>query len=361
MSRPGALVVGSGFGSRVHVPALRAAGFDVVALVGRDPERTSRRAARLDVPHASTDLDVALARLDVAAVTIATPPAAHAPVAIAAARAGKHVLCEKPFALDRDEAAAMLHAADQAGIVHLVGHEFRFAPERAVIGRAIAEGQLGAVRLLSLVQFVPLVADPAARVPPWWFDDQAGGGWLGASGSHAVDQVRAWLGDFATVSARLTVVADRRHGADDTFTVRFRLRSGVEGILQQTAAGWGPPSGVTRVAGTRGSAWIDVSTAWLADADGSRPLEIPPALRLPDPPPVSDDPRHRFTHLELGPYTRLCQALRALIEGGASESPVPVPTFADGLAEMEVLDAVRASSAAEGATVAVPRSRAGPR
>jgi predicted dehydrogenase len=361
VSRLGAVVVGTGFGSRVHVPALRAAGFDVVALVGRDAERTGRRAARLDVPDTSTDLDATLRRADVAAVTIATPPAAHAAVAIAAAQAGKHLLCEKPFALDRDEAAAMLRAAEAAGVAHLVGHEFRFAPERAVVGQAIAEGRLGDVRLASFVQFVPLLADPAARVPGWWFDETAGGGWLGASGSHIVDQVRLWLGDFDTVSARLQVVSDRGDVAEDTFTARFRLRSGVEGVLQQTAAAWGPMSGVTRVAGTRGSAWIDGSTAWLADADGTRPLEVPASLRLPDPPPVSDDPRHRFTHLELGPYTRLCEALRAGVEGGAIESPVPVPTFADGLAEMEVLDAVRASSAAGGATLAVPRSGAGPR
>jgi predicted dehydrogenase len=359
VSRPGAIVVGSGFGSRVHVPALRAAGFDVVALVGRDPERTSRRAARLDVPEASTDLDAALARSDVAAVTIATPPAAHAPVAIAAAGAGKHVLCEKPFALDSREARRMLRVAIDAGIVHLVGHEFRFAPERAVIGRAIAEGQLGAVRLISLVQFVPLIADPAARVPRWWFDEPAGGGWLGAAGSHVVDQVRAWLGDFETVSARLTVVADRRDGAEDTFTVRFRLRAGVDGVLQQTAAAWGPMSGVTRIAGTRGSAWIEGAEAWIADADGTRRLAIPADLQVPDPPPVNDDPRHRFTHLELGPYTRLCDVLRAGIERRPLPATVPVPTFADGLAEMEVLDAIRASSAAEGATVAVGRATSG--
>jgi predicted dehydrogenase len=353
VSRPGAAVVGSGFGSRVHVPALRAAGFDVVALVGRDAERTSRRAARLDVPDASIDLDATLARPDVAAVTIATPPATHATIAVAASRAGKRVLCEKPFALDSTEAAAMLRAAEQAGVVHLVGHEFRFAPERAAIGRAIAEGRLGEVRVASFVQFVPLVADPAARVPRWWFDEDAGGGWLGASGSHVVDQVRAWLGEFDTVSAGLQVASDRRDVAEDTFTVRFRLRSGVEGVLQQTAAAWGPMSGLTRIVGTRGSAWIDGATAWIADADGSRPLDIPHDVQVPDPPAASDDPRHRFTHLELGPYTRLCEALLAGVEGHAFESRVPIPTFADGLAEMAVLDAIRASSAAAGATVAV--------
>ncbi len=110
-SRPGVVVVGTGFGCRVHVPALRAAGFEVVALVGVDAGRTARRAERSGVPRSATSLADALTLPGVEAVTIATPPGTHAALAIEAARAGKHVLCEKPFALDAGEAAAMLDAA----------------------------------------------------------------------------------------------------------------------------------------------------------------------------------------------------------------------------------------------------------
>ncbi|HEY6317173.1 MAG TPA: Gfo/Idh/MocA family oxidoreductase [Acidimicrobiia bacterium] len=351
MSRPGAIVIGTGFGARVHLPAMQAAGFDVVALVGRDPDKTARRAARLGVP-ASVDLGSLLASGEVAAVTIATPPATHARLAVAAAEAGKHVLCEKPFALDVAEAETMLAAADAAGVTHLIGHEFRLAPERAVLGRAVAEGRLGRVRLATLVQFVALVADPAARTPDWWFDAGAGGGWLGASGSHVIDQVRAWLGDFEEVSARLPVVSERTGAAEDTFVVRFRLRSGVDGVLAQTAAAWGPMTGVTRIVGTRASAWIDGSDAWLADADGTRRLDVPADLALPSPPEESTDPRHRFTHLELGPFTRLGEALLAGVEGRPVVSAVPLATFADGVAAMRTLDAIRASAAAGGAPVA---------
>jgi len=122
-------------------------------------------------------------------------------------------------------------------------------------------------------------------------------------------------------------------------------------VLQQTAAAWGPLVGITRVAGSSGTVWIDGDEPWIADADGARRLAIPGDLALGGPPPQSDDPRHRFTHLELGPYTRLCEVLRAGVEGRPLPDAVPVPTFADGLAEMRVLDAVRASDAADGATV----------
>jgi predicted dehydrogenase len=337
----------------VHVPALRDAGFDVVALVGRDPDRTQRRAERLGIPDASTDLGAVLDRGDVAAVTVATPPSTHAAVVTAAVEAGKHVLCEKPFALDTTQAAAMLAAANAAGVTHLVGHEFRLAPERAVIGRAIADGLLGEVRFVSLVQFVPLVADLGARTPRWWFDRDAGGGWLGASGSHLVDQVRGWLDEFAEVSARLRVVSARAGVAEDSFTVRFRLANGADGVLQQTAAAWGPLAGVTRIVGDRGSAWIEKTDAWFADADGTRRLDIPSDLALPPGPAVSDDPRHRFTHVELGPFTRLCEALLAGAQGRPVDTAVPVATFADGVAATRVLDAIRDSSAHDGRTVLV--------
>ncbi len=198
-----------------------------------------------------------------------------------------------------------------------------------------------------------MVADPAAKAPVWWFDADAGGGWLGASGSHIIDQIRTWLGEFAEVSARLNVVSQREGVAEDSFTIRFRLESGVEGVLQQTAAAWGPMTGMTRVAGTKGSVWIDGDEPWLADADGAARLEVPDDLALPVPPEASDDPRDRFTHLELGPFTRLAEVLRAGVEGRSLPGAVPVPTFVDGLAEMRVMDAIRESAASGGATTAL--------
>jgi predicted dehydrogenase len=352
------VVVGTGFGCRVHVPALQAAGFDVVALVGRDAEKTARRADRAGIAHACTSLEDARALGGVDAITIATPPHTHAQLAIDAVGVGCHVLCEKPFAMNAVEAERMLEAAEAAGVTHLVGHEFRWAPERATVARAISQGRIGEPRLVSMVQFVPLVADPATPTPPWWFDPSAGGGWLGASGSHVVDQLRTWLGEFTEVSARLNVVSERAGVAEDSFTVRFRIGASTEGLLQQTSAAWGPYAGMTRVAGSRGTVWIDGDEPWLADADGARPLEVPPDLAPAEAPEESDDPRHRFTHLELGPFTRLCEALRAGVEGRPLPDAVPVPTFVDGVAEMRVLDAIRESATHDGATITLDPNHA---
>jgi hypothetical protein len=81
---------------------------------------------------------------------------------------------------------------------------------------------------------------------------------------------------------------------------------------------------------------------------------VPDDLALPAG-AASNDPRHRYTHLELGPYTRLCEALRARMDDRAAASVVPVPTFDDGLACMRVLDAIRASAGSRGARVDLSR------
>ena len=345
-NRPlGVVVVGTGFGARIHVPALRAAGFTVHALVGRDPERTARRAARLGVAP-TTSLAEGLALAGVDAVTVATPPFAHFPVVLDAIAAGKHVLCEKPFALDAAEARAMVTAASRAGVVALVGHEFRWATERALAARAIANGAIGEPRLATFVSSVPLVADPEARVPDWWFDPVRGGGWLGASGSHAVDQVRVWLGEIERVSAWTGTVSARTGTADDSFTIRFRTAAGCEGMLQQSAGAWGPMTNATRVVGSKGTIRLDGAEVWLSGPGGDHRLDVPADLVLP-PAPAADE-RAPFTHLELGPYTRLAEAFAAAIAGGPYTGDPPVPTFADGVACMEVLDAVRRSAALGG-------------
>ncbi len=346
-----AIVVGTGFGCRIHVPALRATGFEIVGLVGSDPERTARRAEREGVPAAFTDLDEAIAKTGAQVVTVAAPPNLHAPLTLAAIARGCHVLCEKPFAFDTAEAQAMLDAAEQAGIVNMVAHEFRWLPDRALFGRAIADGLIGEPRFLVIDQFMPFCADPDTPLPKWWFDVKAGGGWLGAGGSHLMDQIRAWLGEFDTLSANLMLVSDREAEAEDSYSMRFRMKNGVEGSMQQCAGAWGPMTSDWRCAGTKGTVWIERGKVMVADKAGTRELPVPDDLNLPPPPPPADpNSSRRMSHFEIGPFTRLCEAFHAAIEGRDHKSAVALPTFHDGLASMRILDAMRASSA-EGGTL----------
>lgn len=346
------VVAGTGFGCRVHVPALRAAGFDVVGLVGTRPDRLARKAAEAGIDSFYTDLDEAISRTGARLVTVATTPATHGALAMTAITRGCHILCEKPFAFDAAEAKSLLEAAGRAGIVHMVAHEFRWLPERALFGRAIREGSIGIPKLLAIDQFIPFCADPDVRLPKWWFDKSSGGGWLGASGSHIIDQVRDWFGEFESLSANLFVVSDRDTAVDDSYSARFLMKNGMEGSLQQTAGAWGPSAALWRCAGSKGSVWIDSGKVFLADKSGTRELPVPEELRLPTAPPAADPKSaDRLSHFEMGPFTRLCEALRAAIEKKPLTTLVAAPTFADGLATMKVMDAIRASAARGGVLV----------
>ena len=347
----GVAVIGTGFGTLTHLRALRAAGLDVPVLVGRDPEKTAARAERFGVPFASTSIDEALARPDVDAVTIATPPHTHAELALAAIAAGKHVLCEKPFARDAAQARTLHAAAEQAGIVHLLGCEFRYGSAQALVDRLVAEGAVGEPRLATFLLHIPLLAGAGAEVPAWWSEASEGGGWLGAQGSHVIDQVRTTLGEISGVSGTLLNLAQHGWTAEDTFSVRFRTESGCDGLMQSSAADRGPLLMTTRIAGTRGTVWAEGDKVRLADESGTRSVAIPDDLvtAASEPPPAdllvtAYDLLHA-TGIDMGPYTRLFDTFRCLIEGAPIDDRPAPATFADGVAAMRVMDAIRASAA----------------
>ncbi len=235
-----ALVVGTGFGCRIQVPAFRGAGYDVVGLVGSDPARTAERAAANGIAEHFTDLGEAIEATRPDVVAISTTPHTHGPLTLQAIEAGCHVLCEKPFARDASEARAMLDAAEKAGKVHMLGNEFRYTEQRSTTTRLISDGALGEPRFASFVQVGDFIRAWQDDFPDWWFDPAQGGGWLGASSSHWIDQIRVWLGEFDSLSATLNAVTLSRGPVEDTFTLRFTMQSGLEGVLQQCAGAYGP-------------------------------------------------------------------------------------------------------------------------
>ena len=359
MASLGVVIVGTGFGCHTHLRAIRGAGLTASALVGRDPERTKARAERFGIPVATTSLAEALDVPGVDAVAVVTPPNTHHDLVLAALAAGKHVVCEKPFARDVAEARAMLDAAERAGVVHFLGTEFRFGTAQALSNRLIADGAIGESRLATFLMLMPLLADPAAVVPDWWASADDGGGWLGAHASHVVDNVRDTFGEFEGVSASLSLTAPRDMTADDGFSILFRTRSGVEGIMQSSAGTWGPPVILRRYSGTKGTLWFEGDDVWVADAAGQRKIEAPPELlTLPPEAPPTDFmvTAYDWMHAhgtDLGPYTRLYEVFRDAVTG-APRAAAPVPaTFADAVADMEVMDAIR-RSVAERSWVEIP-------
>lgn len=360
--RPRVAVVGTSFGGRVHVPALQHAGFDVVALVGRDAARTRARAEALGAGRACTTLAEALAE-GVDAVTVSTPPDSHVDLVLEAIEAGAHVLCEKPFARDAADGARMHAAAVAAGIVHFTSFEFRWSPLDAAVGRAVNRGAIGDVRLMTFLQISSLVAGglhPAFN-EDWWFDASKGGGILNAAAPHNIDRFRTWVGEVEAVSARLDIARTTqgpRDDAEDTYTAMFRMQGGATAMLQHCAAAWGEPTYAFKVVGARGTITLGRDTATIGRGPGdTSDLEIPADLALPEVDIPTGDPKHAFTFMELPPFVRLAQRFREAIErDDPTWSPAgapPSPTFADALATQRIIDAMRTSSREAAAWVPV--------
>jgi predicted dehydrogenase len=356
----GVAVFGTGFGCLTHVRTLRQAGFDVRAIVGRDPERTRERARRFDVPLALTSIDEALTLSGVEAVAIATPPATHHALTLAAASAGKHVLCEKPFAANAAEAEAMCEAVERAGVVALLGTEFRFSPGNALLARVVQSGRIGDPIDAQFALDVPFIAHDGSEVPEWWRDDAQSGGWLGAWGSHVIDQIRTTLGEIESVSAHLSVRGDRLAGADDGFNALFQTSSGAS-VNMRSCARSHAVNGTICVIGSDATAVLQGDEVVLHAASGRESVALPTEFEVlpPNPPPTEGlTTSYELGHTlgtDFGPFTRLGEVFLGRIEGrDVSHWPAPA-TFRDGLACQRVMDAIRRSHARGGAQESLAR------
>jgi predicted dehydrogenase len=183
-----------------------------------DATTAADAAQRFGFDHATDDWRRVVEDSAVDVVDIATPNDSHCEIAIAAAEAGKHILCEKPLARTAEEAARMVDAVERAGIVHMVAFNYRRTPAVALAKRYIEEGAIG--RLLSFrgTYLQDWSADPQSPLS-WRFDRSvAGSGALGDIGSHVLDLARYLVGEIAAVNAVLkTHISERprqQGGAD---------------------------------------------------------------------------------------------------------------------------------------------------
>jgi predicted dehydrogenase len=345
-----AAVVGTGFGVLTHVRALQAAGIEVRYLIGRDPDKTAERAAMFGIPHPTTDRAEAFAS-DVDIVAVATPPHTHGPIVFDAVAAGKHVMCEKPFARDLAEARQMFDAAEAAGVVHMIGTEFRYGAGQSLLTQTVHQGVIGTPSFGLFLLQMPSLNDPRAEVPDWWRDAGQGGGWLGAHATHVIDQVRMTMGEIEAVTATLSTLSPLGMSADDTYTVQLHLQSGGTALLHSSCAAPGQFVATTKVIGTTGAAWLQGDQVWVDNGAGPRQMPGTMTSAPPNPPPsellhTTYDMWHSMG-IDLDPYTRLYGVLRDRIIGlDVADDPRP-PTFADGVANQAVVDAIREAAATQ--------------
>ena len=208
-------VIGAGFIGRVHARSARLAGGRLVGVVGSSPERSRDLAAELGASRAFPSAEALIAEPEVDVVHICTPNHLHVPLAEAALRAGKHVVCEKPVALDAEGAARLAGLAEAAGLVVTVPFVYRFYPAVREARERVKRGDLGAVRLIHGSYLQDWLLD--AGDYNWRVDAALGGPSRAFAdiGSHWCDAVEFVTGQRITrlVAHLSTVLAERRRTA----------------------------------------------------------------------------------------------------------------------------------------------------
>ncbi|HMN30531.1 MAG TPA: Gfo/Idh/MocA family oxidoreductase [Caldilineaceae bacterium] len=342
--------VGAGWSERVQIPIFRLAGLIPQAICASRPENSRRAAEAAGVPEAYATWQELVAAPSVDLVSVVTPPHLHREIAAAALAAGKHVICEKPTALNVAEAEAMLAAAQAApNQLAIIDHELRYHPQFVVLRQMVKDGLIGSILRLDIAAHRNSRLDPEI---PWnWLSDaQQGGGMLGALGSHLFDLTRWIAGKIDSLTAMLQTghyyrtdpaTGQRREvTADDHVQILLRFANGAQGSITVSGLTPGPAQNQLTVLGTRGALRLD--SQWqLWSIQGERlgenrwqrvetgfPAMVPSTIE-------GSQPFHVGTYF-------LGRALAETLDAGETVMP-EAASFYDGLAVQRALDAARQS------------------
>jgi len=244
-------------------------------------EAAADAAQRLGFESYTSDWRKVIENPEIDVIDIVTPNDSHAEIAIAAAKAGKHVISEKPLARNAAEAKLMLEAVEAAGVKHMVAFNYRRTPAVALAKKYIEEGELGEILNFRGTYLQDWSADPNSPLS-WRFKQSiAGSGALGDIGTHVIDFARYLVGEISEVMAEAkTWIKERplqtagvdklgtvkgNEGAakgpvdvDDEFISLLRFKNGAVGSIEATRNGWGRNNFLTfEIHGTLGSLYFN--------------------------------------------------------------------------------------------------------
>jgi UDP-N-acetylglucosamine 3-dehydrogenase len=328
-------IIGTGLTGRMHAERWAQLPVTLAGFHARMPERAQAAAERYG-GRAFPGLETLLAEVDV--VDVCAPTPAHKDLVLAAAAAGRDVICEKPMARHLRDAEEMIAACEAAGVRLFVAHVVRFFPEYARAREILASGRLGQPGVIRTVRGGNF---PTPDTQNWYADFEQSGGVILDLLSHDIDYVRWCFGDVARVFARGLTFSDVRNADHVLLAVRFR-----NGAIGHLEGSWAYPPGNFRtrleIAGDEGLLEVD-SLESLPLSVTLRQDEASPAAGVPvpeSPMHPTDDPYYReIAHflacLESGGdflvsprdgLEALCIALAA-IESLRTGRPVDVATF----------------------------------
>lgn len=228
--------------------------FRMKVLCGPEGAPLKAAARQLGWEETATDWRKVVARKDIDVIDISTPNYLHYPMALAAARAGKHIICEKPPGNNLAEAKNMLRAAEKAGVKHMLMHNYRKIPAVALAKKMIEDGRLGTIYHYHGAYLQDWIMDP--KFPLVWRlqKEFAGSGALGDIGSHATDLAQYLNSDIESVTGQMTTFIKERPlleksgpdlGAkrsqrkgrvtvDDDANFLARFRNGSSGVIESS-------------------------------------------------------------------------------------------------------------------------------
>lgn len=339
--------IGAGFARRVQLPALAfVPGTKPTAIASGHRANAESAAREFGLPHVFND-GLELARSPhVDLVIVSSTPDTHARYAMAALEAGKHVLCEKPMAIDAFEAAQMVTASEQhPDTLAWIDHELRYEPNRRRARELIRSNAIGELRHveLSLKPYLRGDGRPQATDAPWnwWFDAARGGGILGAVGSHLIDLFRYWSGSEISYVGGLaeTFVTQRKDQmgafrpvtADDFASCVLRTASGAVATITLSTVARHGPGHLGQVTGSEGTLLLSGETRLELGKPGG-PLEDISA---------TDDlwEKTKPNNMWARSFVRLMREMVHVLRGGTPEGEPAA--FRDGWQVQRVLDAIR--------------------
>jgi predicted dehydrogenase len=237
-------IIGTGFARKVQIPSFSACdGAEIVSVASGSIEHAKATADEFSIGHFTADWRETVSHEGVDLVVITTPPNLHCDMTLFAIEHGKHILCEKPMAMNVKEAQEMTDATRGKNLLALIDHELRFQPGRQKAFKMIRDGEIGKIRHAKYIFQAPHRGDP--NTPwNWWSDAKQGGGALGAVGSHIIDSFNWFLDtEISSIFCQLqTQVKERRDSSgqlravttDDESNMLLRF---AESELTQDATG----------------------------------------------------------------------------------------------------------------------------
>ena len=207
-----AIVIGTGWAGEGHTLAMQNAGVEVVALCGRTLEATQKRAAQLGIKEICFDWRAALEEFLPDIVSIATPGGPHCEMALAAAGLGCHVFCEKPLAINVEQARMMLQAVERARVKHAYGSTSRYGPGVEFARSLVSSGSIGQIHEIECIFRV--FPPPSVLSQYTWVNDlDQGGGVFNNGYTHMLGQMLYMTG------AKVLAAAGETHTLDDRLSV----------------------------------------------------------------------------------------------------------------------------------------------